>query len=81
MSHVPCTILISVFILSLVNLSAFFLYVQVLEFGMDFFSPFTQLNSSFGCPKFMGKINKSRDRFFFMVMCTTDFYNEFHFEL
>lgn len=38
--HVPCTILISLFIMSLVNLSAFFLYVQILEFEMDFFSPF-----------------------------------------
>lgn len=43
--YVPCTIIISLFIMSLVNLSAFFLYVQILEFEMDFFSSFTQLNS------------------------------------
>lgn len=31
--------------MSLVNLSAFFLYVQILEVEVDFFSSFTQLNS------------------------------------
>lgn len=42
--HVPRTILISLFIMSLIFLH-FFLYVQILEFEMDFFSPFIQPNS------------------------------------